>query len=41
MKQGCKFVSVVGLCWGGLIAQRILSLGKLELKKAKWIEIKL
>lgn len=26
MKQGCKFVSVVGLCWGGLIAQRILSL---------------
>ena len=28
MKQGCKFISVVGLCWGGLIAQRILSLGK-------------
>ena len=27
MKQGCKYVSVVGLCWGGLIAQKILSTG--------------
>lgn len=25
MKQGCKYISVVGICWGGLIAQKILS----------------
>lgn len=27
MKQGCKYISVVGICWGGLIAQKILSTG--------------
>jgi len=24
-KQGCKYVSIVGICWGGLIVQKIMS----------------
>ena len=27
-KQGCKYVSIVGICWGGLIVQKIMSTGR-------------
>ena len=28
--QGCKYISLLGVCWGGLVTQKIISTGKFQ-----------
>ena len=36
--QGCKYISLLGVCWGGLVTQKIIATGKFQLCHAlsKW-----
>ena len=28
--QGCKYISLLGVCWGGLVTQKIISTGRFQ-----------
>ena len=30
--QGCKYISLLGVCWGGLVTQKIIATGKFQYK---------
>ena len=33
--QGCKYISLLGVCWGGLVTQKIISTGKFQNRSIK------
>ena len=33
--QGCKYISLLGVCWGGLVTQKIISTGKFQIFSIK------